>query len=170
MLWWKHLGSSLTLGNKMFSWKDFGWITYVISSRNVCLYRKEGSVRKKRCDPVGNIQVYRVIAAPRVYTAKHVENGHFRISWEFKVTFWVSLSSFSFSGTFTWTWPRLQETSERRLLQVSNQRRVQGTWSTPTITFKCEGGLGTQRSEAAQQWLFCREIKNCRVNLIFFHV
>lgn len=100
MLWWKHLGSSLTLGNKMFSWKDFGWITYVISSRNVCLYRKEGSVRKKRCDPVGNSQVYRVIAAPRVYTAKHVENGHFRISWEFKVTFWVSPSSLFFFWNF----------------------------------------------------------------------
>lgn len=100
MLWWKHLGSSLTLGNKMFSRKDFRWITYVIISRNVCLYKKEGSVRKIRCDPAGNVQVYRVIATPRVYTAKHVENGHFRVSWEFKVAFWVSLSSLFFLWNF----------------------------------------------------------------------
>lgn len=50
-------------------------------------------MRKKNCDPAGNVQVYRVTAAPRVYTAKHVGNGHFWISWEFKVAFWVSLSS-----------------------------------------------------------------------------
>lgn len=110
----------------------------MLSSTEKFVFKKEGSVRKKTCDPADNVRVYRVIAAPGAYTAKHMGNGHFFISQEFKVAQWVSLSSLFFFWNFYVDVAQTSGDKWKKTTASLQSEESKGKWLTPTITLKCK--------------------------------